>query len=137
MPLVQKRGAPLFDGLFRLSVCATPQHAVMDRWLVSDRRHELVDVLRWIGNKLLLGSIQLSQHGEMHKDGFAVMQASAWRGTVNHARRPSSLPPSLPANAAAALGGAEPRGQHVCKEGVLRALHYGMLNSVRFRSASS
>ena len=33
-------------------------------------------------------------------------------------------------------GGAEPRGQHGCKEGVLRALQYSLMNSVRFRSAS-
>lgn len=38
-------------------------------------------------------------------------------------------PDSLP-------GGAEVRGQHGCKEGVLRALQYGLMNSVRFRRAS-
>jgi hypothetical protein len=38
-------------------------------------------------------------------------------------------PDSLP-------GGAEIRGQHGCEEGVLRALQYGLMNSVRFCSAS-
>lgn len=44
---------------------------------------------------------------------------------------------STPIESGSLPGGAEPRGQHGCREGVLRALQYGLMNAVRCNIVSS
>lgn len=92
---------------------------------------ELLSLIERTGDEVVrMGAgYQLGEHvAAATSPSDAAATLTAIRTTLESANTPID-PDSL-------AGGAEPRGQHGCKEGVLRALQYGLMNSVRAHTAS-